>query len=271
MFLPNIVFLGCELALSETIKEPIRLIGRGLSPSELEGDVSWHGILREDVFLTYASWLRSVSKKSNVLSNGAVWLALTRGRVTTMEHFVYVKESSFYDCVADVRERERLNLLAAFGNDLSSDNGILNLLGQLSLVLSSEPVHAEPMLFRNVVSILLDRLYNEISVARTRAHIPKVETALPSFVKALGRRAYSAYLHLKSRLLVGNRNRVIKANSASEASRVDAIEKMYSSALEALEGYFGEFAKELCDLYRLPSSIEIGSTGNSETPAPSWQ
>lgn len=142
MFLPTMVFVGKAVSLSNTIRTPFSFEDlRGTySNAQLEGDISWHGVLREDVFLAYACWLRSLKTFPHVVSNVSVWIALSKGTLAPLENFVYVKEASFYDSISAVREREGHSLLSIFGEDLTEVNWAINMIAKLSLLESVDTI-----------------------------------------------------------------------------------------------------------------------------------
>lgn len=142
MFLPKMVFVGKAVEIANIIRTPFSVedIRGTYTNAQLEGDISWHGVLREDVFLAYACWLRSLKNFPNVVSNVSVWIALSKGTVAPLENFVYVKEASFYDSIRAVREREERSLLSIFGQDLTDVNWAINMVAKLSLVKSVDTI-----------------------------------------------------------------------------------------------------------------------------------
>ena len=116
MMLPEIALVGKRVSLVTGPEKRVTLedLGRSLA-AEIEGDKSWHGLVRTTVFLQFIEWLKSLGAHPHVVSNGLVWAALALGHVSTLEGFVYTKEASFYDSQEQVARREHDSHRRLFG------------------------------------------------------------------------------------------------------------------------------------------------------------
>lgn len=116
MTVPEIALVGKRVSLVTGPEKRVTLEDIGLSlAAGIEGDKSWHGLVRTTVFLQYIEWLKALGAHPHVVSNGLVWAALALGHVSTLEGFVYVKETSFYDSQAGVARREHDSQRRLFG------------------------------------------------------------------------------------------------------------------------------------------------------------
>jgi hypothetical protein len=109
MYLPNLALLGRGVHL---ISPKIGFqgvgpeVGLGLLDLALEGDVSWHGMAREDVFVAFCKWLNTLPIHPNSISSAGIWMALLKGKIGILSDFLYTKEASNYDSPQFISSRE---------------------------------------------------------------------------------------------------------------------------------------------------------------------
>lgn len=141
MYLPSMIFLGKGVQQITP-----KILAGGVDSSAgldlfnygIEGDVSWHGLIREDVLVYFCRWLNKLEVQPNSISSASVWSALLMGRVGNLENFVYVKEASLYDSGSLVAQREEVLAARQFGDpDLHKRNGDIYTIYLLSLLQNS--------------------------------------------------------------------------------------------------------------------------------------
>lgn len=159
MFLPDLAFTGNDNTLLRRSHQVFSALHpASLQPEEIEGDTSWHGVVREDLAVQYYQWLATLNRLPNVVSNVAVYLALTHGDVRRLPHFIFVKETSFYDSTEKVLEREMKSLETLFGHSgLEKHLEILCLFAAFSLI-SYKSGELSGGRFGDVRTLLLGRL-----------------------------------------------------------------------------------------------------------------
>lgn len=158
MFLPDLLLVGNRNRFeSRGELHTIRHL-QTLGASEIGGDTSWHGIVREDIMLIYCQWLSSLRESPNVHSNILIFLALAYGTASRLCQFVFIKEASLYDSPAKSMSRIRGRWEAAFGDgSLAEHNDLLNLLAATSL-LSSDSIHADKNRLEDVRNLLMRKI-----------------------------------------------------------------------------------------------------------------